>query len=50
MYWLRAIFNACYSIMLYKIDLFGYSVSMWNVVCYSLIGSILLVIFVRVTR
>lgn len=44
------IFNACYSIMKCRISLLGYSISLWNVVIYSMVGSIILYIVFKLSN
>lgn len=47
---LSSIFNACYSILRTHIVLFGFSVSLWNVIIYSMVGSIILYIVFRLSK
>ncbi len=44
------IFNACYSILRTHIILFGYSISLWNVVMYFMVGAIILFIFFKLSN
>lgn len=39
---IKTLFNLCLSILAYKIDLYGYSISLWNVFIFSVLGYILL--------
>lgn len=47
---IKLIFNACYQIMLYKIDLLGYSICLYNAVVFGIVGSFLLWLFFRLSR
>ena len=46
----KTIFGICSSIMDIKLYLLGYSVTLFNVLCYVLVGSILLYFLFRVAR
>lgn len=47
---LFSIFDACYSVLRTHITLFGYSISLWNVIMYSMVGSIILYIFFKLSN
>ena len=50
MSYVKMIINACTDIMAFRIDLFGYHVSLLQVVIYSFIVSCVLLIIFRLTR
>lgn len=47
MVYFKALIDSAYLIMQIKINLFGYNVSLWNVLAYSFLAFVLLYIFFR---
>lgn len=47
---IKIIFDMAFTIFNIPVILFGFSVSLWNVIMYSLIGTLLLIIFFKLTK
>lgn len=47
---LKAIFSGCFDILQTSVNLFGYSISLLNVFVYGFVGSILLLIYFKMTK
>lgn len=50
MYIFKVLFDFCFNIMKIQLTLFGYTISLYNVLAYGVIGFILLYILFRITR
>lgn len=50
MEYLKAIVNGCLSILQHNIDIFGYNITLFGVIIFSIIGYILICFWFRVMK